>query len=177
MMSTVEATPHPAVEPRRRDVSGSTIAGRLAGAVGLVLILTSPLTYLIGGTLGALFWGKLIFGVAAVVTYLVTNSDALQRVAGSRSTSLSALTVASVIVVLGVLGVINYVVAKHPKEFDMTREGIFTLSDQTTGVLQRLAAPVTVFAFFPEGDRDYGPVNDTLRRYAHFLIGQPELQL
>ncbi len=164
-MSTAETTQE-SLQPRRRDASGSAIAGRLAGAVGLVLLLTCPLTYLLAGQATGLFWMKLVFGVAATVTYLVTNGDFFSRFGGARGSSSLALTSLSVVVVLIILAAVNYMVAKHPKEIDLTREGVYTLSEQTVGVLQRLSQPVKVYAFFTPSDREYGSVDDTLRRYA-----------
>ncbi len=164
-MSTAETTQESA-PPRRREVGGSAIAGRLAGAVGVVLLITTPLTYLLAGELTGLFWLKLIFGVAALATYLATNNDFFARWGGARGSGTLAITSVSVVVVLIVLAAVNYMVAKHPKEIDLTKEGVYTLSEQTTGVLQRLSTPVKVFAFFTSSEREYGMVEDTLRRYA-----------
>ncbi|MEZ0311785.1 MAG: GldG family protein [Myxococcota bacterium] len=164
-MSTAETTQQ-SLQPRRRDVPGSAIAGRLAGAIGLVLLVTCPLTYLLAGQLTGLFWMKLVLGLAATVTYLVTNGDFFARFGGARGSSTLALTSVSVVVVLAILAAVNYMVAKHPKEIDLTREGVFTLSEQTTGVLQRLSQPVKIYAFFTTNEREYGSVDDTLRRYA-----------
>lgn len=164
-MSTAETTQE-SVPPRRREVGGSAIAGRLAGAVGVVLLITTPLTYLLAGELTGLFWLKLIFGVAALATYLATNNDFFARWGGARGSGTLAITSVSVVVVLIVLAAVNYMVAKHPKEIDLTKEGVYTLSEQTTGVLQRLSTPVKVFAFFTSSEREYGMVEDTLRRYA-----------
>ncbi len=164
-MSTAETTQE-SLAPRRRDVPGSAIAGRLAGAVGLVLLLTCPLTYLLAGELTGLFWMKLVLGVAATVTYLLTNGDFFARLGGARGSSTLAMTSVSVVAVLAILAALNYMVAKHPKEIDLTREGVFTLSEQTIGVLQRLSQPVKVYAFFTSSEREYGSVDDTLRRYA-----------
>ena len=164
-MSTAETT-QDSLPPRRRDVPGSAIAGRLAGAVGLVLLVTCPLTYLLAGELTGLFWMKLVLGAAATVTYLVTNGDFFSRLGGARGSSSLAMTSVSVVAVLAILSAVNYMVAKHPKEIDLTREGVFTLSEQTTGVLQRLSQPVKIYAFFTASDREYGAIDDTLRRYA-----------
>lgn len=142
------------------------MAGRLAGAVGLVLIVTAPLTYLIAGSMDAAVWTKLLLGIACLVVYAITNSAHLSRFGGSRSTPLLVLSGGSVLVVLAALAVLNYAGAKHPAEFDVTREGIYTLSEQTVGVLTRLAKPVKVYAFYGTSDRDYASVQDTLKRYA-----------
>ena len=161
-VKTVEPSP----EPRRRETNGSILAGRLAGAVGLVLLVTTPLTYLISGAMDAAVWTKLLLGLACVATYAATNGKQLVRFGGSRSTPLLALSGGSVIAVFAVLAALNYAGAKHPGEIDVTREGIYTLSDQTVGMLERLDKPVKIYAFYTADDREYALVQETLKRYA-----------
>lgn len=153
-------------DARRDEVGGSTIAGRLAGAVGLVLTLSSPLTYLIAGEMDAAVWTKLLLGVACLVVYAVTNGRQLTRMSGSRATPLLALSGGSVLLVAAVLAVLNYAGAKHPIDIDVTEEGLYTLSEQTVGILQRLREPVKVYAFFAPGDPEHALVKGTLERYA-----------
>ena len=77
---------------------------------------------------------------------------------------------------------VNYLVVKNDKEFDLTKEGIYTLSDQTVQVLGRLKKDVKVFAFFASYDDEYVPVKETLERYAKhgprlsFVMVDPQLR-
>jgi len=45
------------------------------------------------------------------------------------------------LVVTAALVGVNYIVVKKPKSWDLTKDRIFTLSDQTTSVLKGLQAP------------------------------------
>lgn len=165
-MTSAKAAVKASTEVAEQPSQGSAVAGRLAGAIGLVLLITTPFTYLIAGAMDAAVWTKLLFALAALGVYGVTNSNQLARVGGSRATPLVALSGGSVVAVFIVLAVLNYAGAKHVKEFDVTREGIYTLSEQTVGVLKRLKAPVTIYAFYAPDDREYGIVQQTLKRYA-----------
>ncbi len=123
--------------------------GRICGAVGLVLLVSTPLTWLLTAEIGPLVWGKLIIGGFFVACYLLTNADFFGRVLGTRSAGLWALSAMSTVIVMTLAGVANYLAYKHSKEFDFTREGLYTLSDQTKSLLGRLQDDVVVMAFYP----------------------------
>ena len=155
---------HPTPAPRA-SVSGVTLLGRVAGALGIVLVASAPFTWFLTGEGGVLLFGKLILGAVLCAIYLVTNPDFWRRAVGSRSGGLAAMSAATVVVALGVVGVVNYLAFKHPKELDLTKEGLYTLSDQTRGVLSRLKGEVHVYAFFASTDREFPAVQETLARY------------
>ena len=158
-------TTHQKADPRRESTSGLTTLGRLAGAIGLVLLVSAPFTMLLTDGWGALVWGKIGLGAVLVALYLATNADFFSRMAGARSIGLLIMSTLSVVVVLGVVGVVNYVALKNPKQIDLTREGLYTLSEQTTGLLARLKDEVKIYAFFAPSDPSYAQVKETLGRY------------
>lgn len=139
--------------------------GRLAGAVGLVLLISTPLTWLLTAEFGPLVWGKLAVSVACLVTYLLTNKDFFARIAGARSSGLLAMSALSVVLVIGLVTAANVVAYKHPKEFDLTREKLYTLSEKTTGILQHLQTDVLIQAFVASHEANYDAVRDILDRY------------
>lgn len=163
MMSTADATPENLT--RAPSKAFVTNLGRICGAVGLVLWVSTPLTFLLTAELGALVIGKLVFGALLIGLYLFTNADFFARVAGSRSTGLFAISSTSVLLVLGLVGFANYLAFKHPKEYDLTKEGLYTLSEQTTGLLKRLTTDVQVLAFYASYDSGFPAVEDALQRY------------
>ncbi len=151
--------------PRHTAVSKWTFLGRLLGAIGLVLWITVPLTLAIAGT-GPLVNLKLFLGTVLIVAYLATNRDFFSRLRMARSNTLLLLSLLSSALVLVLVALVNLYTYNHPKDFDFTQEGIYTLSPQTVGVLQRLNEPVTVLAFFGSQEPAYAPVEETLQRYA-----------
>ncbi|MBI5511500.1 MAG: Gldg family protein [Deltaproteobacteria bacterium] len=163
-MTTPEPTPKEiAAKPA---VTGATIAGRLCGAVGSVLLASTLLTFLLTETVGVLVVGKLVLGGALVGTYLFTNADFWSRLSGSRSAGLTLITVLTSALFIGLVGVANYLVVKHDKEIDVTREGIYTLSDQTVQILSHLKTDVKAIAFYASHEEEFLPVKETLERYA-----------
>lgn len=153
-------------DARHRVVSKGTIVGRLAGGVGLVLLVSTPLTWLLTMDFGALVVGKLLLGLLLVGVYLATNPDFFTRVSGARSSGLLALSAGTVVLVVGLVGAANYLAYRHVKEWDLTREGVFTLTKQTTDLLARLKDDVKVYAFYANIEPVFAPTEELLERLA-----------
>jgi ABC-type uncharacterized transport system involved in gliding motility auxiliary subunit len=145
--------------------------GRICGAVGLVLWASTPLTWLLTAEIGPQVVGKLGVGAALVACYLATNGDFFGRIAGARSTGLFAISGLSTLLVFALVGAVNYVASLHPKQWDMTREGLYTLSEQTESLLHKLADPVHVNAFYSSTDPLFATLQETLERYANASAG------
>ena len=74
----------------------------------------------------------------------------------------NALT--SIVIVVGILVAVNLLGIFYQQRFDTTEGGIYSLSDQTLSVLNRLEADVSVISFFREVERK--SVEPLLRQYA-----------
>ena len=142
-----------------------SILGRLSGAIGLVLLVSMILPWILTQDVGGLLIGKLCVGLAGVAFYLMTNLDFFRRVAGGRSAGLLLMTVLSTTIVLGLVGIGNYIGYQSALEWDMTREGIHTLSPQTTAVLGRLQDDVKIIAFYSTSETTYPLAEDVLHKY------------
>src|SRR2546430_13921676 len=77
-------------------------------------------------------------GVLCVAFWLVTNRG--DKPLG-RGAFYGAVSAVSALVLVAALAGINYIAVKKPKSWDLTKDRIFTLSDQTPGVLQTLKEP------------------------------------
>lgn len=152
-------------DERARQVGVSVTLGRLAGALAAVLLVTTPLTWWLSGEAGPFVWGKLLLAVIATGFYLATNLDALGRLAGARSTSWLLISVGSVVATVTLLVLMNALAWRNPQHWDVTREGIHTLSEQTLQVLARLDQDVTLYGFFASTEPDFAVVEDALARY------------
>ncbi len=152
-------------DERARSVGTSVTLGRLAGALAAVLLLTTPLTWWLSGEAGPFVWGKLLLAVLATGFYLSTNLDLLGRAVGARSTSWALLSVGSVVAMGVLLVFVNRFSWQNPREYDVTRDGIHTLSEQSMDVLARLEKDVTLYGFFASTEPDYALVEDALARY------------
>ena len=145
--------------------NGSSV-GRFCGAIGAVLMVSLPLTWLLTDELGVIFWTKLGLGLAGVLLYLVTERSFWSRQIGGRSTSLYVMSLASALVVIGAVVSVNVYVAQRPVEWDLTKDKIYTLSDQTQQVMGSLRQRVQVYAFLRNTEPYYAAIKETLERYA-----------
>jgi ABC-type uncharacterized transport system involved in gliding motility auxiliary subunit len=66
-----------------------------------------------------------------------------------------------------ILFFVNYLMLRYPNRIDMTRAGLFTLSEQTQQIVRELKEPVHAVAFITPGAQDAsGSVEELLRTYA-----------
>ena len=72
---------------------------------------------------------------------------------GGRGTFCGVVSAGTAVIVVGALAGLNYIAVKKPKTWDLTKEKIYTLSDQTDGVLRGLKSEVRVFAFYAPTSR------------------------
>lgn len=162
MEVTIDKPPELTRQPARHQGHGAQIAG----AVGVVLLVSTPLTWVLSAQVGPLIIGKLALGLALVIMYLTTHGSVVTKLWGSRSAGLLAMTATSSVLVFALVGAVNYLAFQHPKELDLTREGLHTLSQQTTDVLGRLKGDVLAQAFLSNVEPQYALVEETLGRYA-----------
>lgn len=141
------------------------LVGRLLGAVGLVLWASAPLTYLLA-EMGPLVALKILVGGFFLLFYLATNRGFFQRLQGARSNGLLAISLSTVALIFVAVVGLNVFVARHGRDFDLTREGLYTLSPQTVGVLDRLETDVEFLAFFSSQDQSFAAVDEALHRYS-----------
>jgi len=144
--------------------------GRIVGLIGVVLLLSSPLTYAIGAPQVALV--KVILAVVLFAAYAVTNFGDLGKTAASRGTFFVGMTAVSAVAVIALLVFGNFIAAKNPKSWDLTKNQIHTLSPDTVKTLEGLKADVMVTAFYTATEPQYGALNDAFKKYeaksAHF---------
>lgn len=80
---------------------------------------------------------------------------------------LSSVNLLTTFVLLGVLFIMgNFIASRRYARWDLTRQRLTALSDQTLQVLKGLKEPVSVIIFYQPDHRLYGLVNDLLNEYA-----------
>ncbi len=108
---------------------------------------------------------QVILGVLGLVGYFATNRGSLGDQLTGRGTFYGAVSaVSGSVLILALVGV-NYIVVKKPKSWDLTKEKLFTLSDQTVTTLKGLKAEVTVTAFYGAADPEFNELETRLRQY------------
>jgi ABC-2 type transport system permease protein len=71
----------------------------------------------------------------------------------------------SVLLGLGILGLVNYIGSRRYARFDWTSSGLYSLSEKTRNVLKDLKTPVQVTVFMTPGTPLFPEVDELLKRY------------
>jgi len=133
----------------------------------------APLGFLLAvGTLAWTRYGKtlpgglrpyLIAALALVLLHLILRWEDVARGLGRRQLKYGTNTALLVLAVLGILGAANYLVVRHPKRFDLTKDQRYSLSDQTRKVVAGLKDDVKITYF--QRQRDMVRGQDRLKEY------------
>ncbi|MCP3143685.1 GldG family protein [Pyxidicoccus xibeiensis] len=143
----------------------ATNVGKVLGAFGLLLLLSSPFTLFV--TSGSLVASGLKAGVGLLLlgAYFATNYKQFGQFASRKSSFFFASTVLTALVVLGGLVAVNYIAFKKNKRWDLTKEKIYTLAPQTTATLAGLTDKVRAIGFIPPTHTYYGMLEELFQRY------------
>ena len=138
--------------------------GRIAGLFGMVVLFSAIFNWLfVAGTVASTgVIVRLALGVVAIVFWLSTTRGENRF---GRGTFYGGVSAVSGLVVVAALAGVNYIAVKKSKSWDLTKDHIFTLSDQTTGVLKGLKGPVTVEAFYSGNEQGYAELKSRLEQY------------
>jgi ABC-type uncharacterized transport system involved in gliding motility auxiliary subunit len=143
---------------------------RLAGFIGVAMILAGFFRYIILGIwVGDGFMGKLtpamlIIGAVLIVVSAAFNFRAILGFFGGRQGKLGANTVVLSVAVLGLVVAANYVGYRRHKRFDLTSEGLYSISDQTKKVVASLPKDVKVVYFNKEDNQQF---SDLMSEYKY----------
>lgn len=99
------------------------------------------------------YWAA-IAGLALVVLYTLSQWRDIVRSFKRRQMRFSTSAVLSVIAVLGIIVLVNYLADRRNKRWDLTASSSFSLSDQTIKILSSLKTPVKISVFGRPGDFD-----------------------
>jgi ABC-type uncharacterized transport system involved in gliding motility auxiliary subunit len=105
-------------------------------------------------------------GTLCLLGYFALHFRRLTALAQTRSTRLGAHSLLSVLLAGVVVGLINFLAARHSPEWDFSETQNFTLSRQTYQVLRALPREVGITVFTHEGSPGYGAYQDLLTTYA-----------
>ncbi len=139
--------------------------GRMLGTIGVVALASGGYAGLMQGFREWTTLVQFAIGVIGIGLFLWVYLPYLgQQFTGRGSFFLLTSVVATAVVVAALAG-LNYISVKKAKSWDLTKEKIYTLSDQTTGVLQSLKEPVKIQAFYAGSEPEYTELDQRLRQY------------
>ncbi len=142
----------------------NTLLARVLGVLGLAALAITLVTFLFGNTQFVL--GTLVLAAVCIAGALAFGeSGGVKRFFTGRAVHFAFFTAVSALLVVAVLAAANYVAYKKPKSWDLTKNRIWTLSEDTRKTLGRLSSDVKVLAFYGQADAGYQDAQDLLRRY------------
>ncbi len=134
-----------------------------ADLLGLAIIAASTIALRTSGVKPLYLYIGIGLGVVLVVASLVLKQQEIRAGFGRRSTKFGINSATSVILILGVLTMVNYLGAQHQKRVDMTTEKIYSLSDESSKVADQVKLDLKIRAFYPGGE--YAPVKELLKLF------------
>jgi len=150
--------------------------GALLGAIGLVLVSFGLLSVVL--TLfqpfrhdGITNWitANLVVGVLLLCGALLTSFEGVRQRLRSgeakRAGRYGSSALLSMLLGIAILGMLGYLATRYSKAFDLSEGQVNTLTEQTTGLLDRLPAEVRLRAFFQP--TEIPAVSALLDRYDH----------
>jgi ABC-type uncharacterized transport system involved in gliding motility auxiliary subunit len=138
-----------------------------SGPAGIVLMLAgSGLTFFapeqrLGG------YVLLAVGGVLVVTAVALNLEDLANILKGRAVRYGANATFYSLVVLLIVGAVNFLAAQHHKRFDLTKEGAHSLSPQTVKILKSLPKDVELVAFYTELNEQKRKFEDLTDEYKY----------
>ncbi len=139
--------------------------GKVLGALGLVLLLSSPFTLFVTSGSATLAGVKAGLGALLVVVYFATHYKRLGQFASGRATFFFVSSAVTTLLLIALLGVGNYLVAKKTRTYDLTNKKIYTLAPQTRSTLGSLKEPVQAYGFIPSNHPAYEALESLFERY------------
>jgi ABC-type uncharacterized transport system involved in gliding motility auxiliary subunit len=146
--------------------------------LGLLLLVAAAIYYSVTNLWNWWTLGLAIAGAVCVAVGIASNYRQILDALGRRSAKYAGNYVISVVLVAALVSGLNFVGQRHPKRFDLTAIGTYSLAPQTDQVLARLDKDLDIKAFFPGGD--YAPLAELLteyrtrNRHVHFEFIDPD---
>ena len=136
----------------------------MIGLAGLLLVLAGLVSYYLEGVFRWIESALLIAGTLGIAVYLIFNFAQVKDRLLSRSSMQTVNAIFMSLMIIGLLGLVNFIAGQHVYRHDTTAAKQFSLADQTTKVLKGLQKDLKATAFYKsEGE---GKIRDLLEEYS-----------
>ena len=138
------------------NTSRTKTAGRVAGSIGLTALAVLPFAYFAVGTgWNAYFTTQAVLGGLLLAAYLWTNRAEARGLLSGRGTLYLVSSVTSSVVLLAAVAGLNFLAVRSKVEVDLTRAGIYTLSEDSRKTAEALPGNVEILAFYATESPEY----------------------
>jgi len=142
--------------------------GTVAGVIGLLLGIAGFVVFSLWPEPAWIYVALELFAVFHLSVFLVTYGYLLREFSSRRSTRFGANSFLMTAVFLGILLILNFILARHHVRIDLSGSGKFSLSPQTVGVLKNLKKEVKITGFFGERSEVADTARDLFATYRHY---------
>lgn len=139
---------------------------RFVAPAGLILLVAGGIGYNIRPDLKAWMGSILLLGAILILAFVYRAFGEIMTWLNRRSTITGLNVALMTMLVLGIIGLVEVISARHNTRFDLTEGKRHTLSDQTTKVVRGLAKDVQVTGFFRADQAERRPAEGLLHQYA-----------
>src|SRR5204863_6424261 len=109
-----------------------------------------------------------VIAVAGIAFYFATNVGEMGDQFTGRGSFYNTISAVFAVLLVAVLVGVNYIVVKKPKQWDFTKDKVYTLSDQTQSALKGLKEEVKIRAFFSPLEPEHGELENRIRQYKQY---------
>jgi ABC-type uncharacterized transport system involved in gliding motility auxiliary subunit len=141
------------------------LLARLLSALGLLALGSTLVTFLVGTPHHAA--AKAGAGLAALLAGLaLSGPGGARRYLSGRAARFGILTVVTTLLLVAALAVAAWIAQRRPLAWDLTRDRIHTLSEDTARTVAALPAEARVLAFYRSDEPGHAEARALLSRYA-----------
>jgi ABC-type uncharacterized transport system involved in gliding motility auxiliary subunit len=141
------------------------LLGHPISIIGLAALLAGAVRWLIYRQYDTSVQALLAMGLALLGLFILARPDEVKAALAGRTARYGSNALLMSAAFLGILVLVNVVLARHSYRYDSTASKEHTLSPQTIQVLEGLAEPVQVLGFFAPGDPRSQDAKDMLEEY------------
>ncbi len=149
--------------------SNNKLRGRAAGALGIVALASALWAlFLVRAFADPYVIVPAVIGLAGVAYYIFTNIGEMGEQFTGRGSFYAVMTTVFGVLLVGIVVGANYISVKKPKQWDFTKDKVYSLSDQTTSLLKGLKEEVQIRAFFSPVEPEHRELEERVRQYQQY---------
>jgi len=139
----------------------------LVGILGMLLTVSGVVLFEIDPSRSGTVITLEGLGLLCLTMYLAGNWQKLKFFSSQRSTKLGFNSILAILLMIGILIIINFLVARHGLRWDLSETQRFSLAPQTFEVLDKLKEDVDIIVFAHEQSPGFSAYRDLLDTYSH----------
>lgn len=123
---------------------------RPAGSIGLICLLGAGAAYLLRGEFNGIVAALLVLSLAFLLLWGFGDPASALALFGARQTRYGSNAVVMAVAVIGVIALVNFLVARHSPQWDLTANQANTLSPLSVKILRNLPQAITITAYMSD---------------------------